>query len=53
MGDIKKGVDWEYDDDCSGKELPDECGSRDSEIMLVVYSPEKCRNSDIDGCEEL
>lgn len=50
MNSIKITSDWEYDEDCAGRSVPEECNLRESEMELVVYAPELCLDEDIEGC---
>lgn len=50
---IESVPDWDQEDDCAGKTVSSECNLRDSEMQLIVYTPDGCLNDDPKGCEEL
>ena len=50
---IESVPEWEQDEDCAGKTVPDECSYRNEEMELQVYTPHGCLYDDPKGCEEL
>jgi len=47
------GTFWTEDDDCSGKELSDDCEYRATELQVVSYSPPICADDETEECSEL
>lgn len=44
---------WEEDDDCGGTIVSNDCNLRQSEMLLVIYTPEVCEDEDYIGCDKL